>query len=80
MYAPGECEWLMARRDCAMVVRHGSREEDRRRLVVDTADVPAMEEHLADWLSAKGWARSRWREFEAEFSWDGGRCTVRGVA
>lgn len=70
----------MAVRDCTMVVRHGGREEDRRRVVADTSDVPELESHLADWLESGGWSRSRWREFTAEFVSEGRPVTVRGVA
>jgi hypothetical protein len=60
-----------------MVVRHGSREEDRIRTVADTSDIPALERMLGDWLASHGWSRSRWYEFRADFRSDGKPVTVR---
>jgi hypothetical protein len=62
-----------------MVVRHGSREEDRIRTVADTSDIPALERMLGDWLRKESWSRSRWDEFRADFKSDGKTVTVRAA-
>jgi hypothetical protein len=69
----------MARQQCEMRVenRYGGR-EDRRTVHVDTADVPALEETLEQWLSAKNKPRNRWDEFIATFYGEGRPVTVRG--
>jgi len=57
----------MAKREVEMTVLRNGRREDRRNVVADTSDIPALERMLADWLAAKGWHQDRWPEFTARW-------------
>jgi hypothetical protein len=61
----------MPERNLELEVLHRSRHEDYLHVFADPDSNRSMREYLTGWLSANGWDRGRWGEFELAVRYEG---------